>query len=191
MKDQPVLSGFGLRLEPAAEHHGEGLAAHAEPVLFALSVKAIPPSYDGVGLAHHLAALRATGALPYVIVRDGEPVGVTTYLDIRPEHRGIEVGYTWIGRRHQGTMVNPATKRLMLGHAFDTLGYERVQLKCDGRNIQSQRAIEKLGGVKEGVLRRHMVLPDGFVRDTVMYSILAAEWPAVRDRLEARLAAAK
>jgi RimJ/RimL family protein N-acetyltransferase len=109
-------------------------------------------------------------------------------MDIRPKHMGLEIGTTWIGRAHQGTKVNPESKLLLLAHAFERLGCERVQLKTDGRNLQSQHAIEKLGAVKEGVLRKHMIMPDGFVRDTVMYSIVAAEWPDVKRGLEARLA---
>jgi ribosomal-protein-alanine N-acetyltransferase len=186
---RPVpLEGYGIRLEPAKDAHAESLARHAQPEIFRYSVTAIPRQYDAEGLAGHLAALRAAGGYPYALVVDGQAVGVSCYLDVRPAHRGLEIGATWIGRTHQGTRVNPAAKRLLLGHAFEDLGMERVQLKCDARNLQSQRAIEKLGAVREGVLRRHMTLPDGTMRDTVMYSVLADEWPAVRERLEQRLA---
>ncbi len=108
-------------------------------------------------------------------------------MDVRPAHRGLEIGYTWIARAYQGTRVNPECKYLLLRHAFEKLGAIRVQLKTDGRNLQSQHAIEKLGAVKEGVLRKHLILPDGYVRDTVMYSITDSEWPHVKSRLEARL----
>jgi RimJ/RimL family protein N-acetyltransferase len=184
---QVPLEGFGLRLEPAEDAHAVDLAQHAQPELFRYSVTAIPHGYDAEGLAGQLSALRAAGGYPYALVVDGQAVGISCYLDVRPAHRGLEIGFTWIGKAFQGTHVNPAAKRLLLGHAFEDLGMERVQLKCDGRNVQSQRAIEKLGAIREGVLRRHMTLPDGFMRDTVMYSILADEWPAVRDRLERRL----
>jgi RimJ/RimL family protein N-acetyltransferase len=96
---------------------------------------------------------------------------------------------TWIGKPHRGTKVNPEIKLLMIGHAFEVMGCERVQLKTDGRNIHSQRAIEKLGAKKEGILRRHGQMPDCFMRDTVMYSILPEEWPEVKAGLLARLAA--
>lgn len=134
-----------------------------------------------------LSRLSDVLAFAMVLQEEGSAVGVSTYMDIRPEHLGLEIGRTWIGRDHQGTRVNPGAKLLMLRHAFETLGCQRVQLKTDLRNTQSQRAIEKLGAVKEGVLRKQMVMPDGFVRDTVMYSITADEWPAVEARLLERL----
>jgi RimJ/RimL family protein N-acetyltransferase len=123
-----------------------------------------------------------------ILIATGEPVGVSGYLEIRPEHRGIEVGRTWIGKANQGTRVNPESKHLLLRHAFETLGAIRVQLKTDLRNVQSQRAVEKLGAVREGVLRRYQIRSNGVIRDTVVYSILSEEWPEVRARLEARLA---
>lgn len=187
MIPQPVLEGFGLRLEPASGGHAEGLADNADLSLFQYSLSAIPPALDAAGLAYHLSALRESGVLPYVMVLDDEAVGVSCFMDIRPVHRGLEIGSTWIGKRFQGTRVNPAAKFLLLHHAFETLGYERVQLKCDARNVHSQRAIAKLGAKREGVLRRHMILPDGYVRDTVMFSIVAEEWPQVRDGLLKRL----
>ena len=112
---------------------------------------------------------------------------MTTYLDIRAPHDGLEIGWTWYAEEHRGTRVNPECKLLMLTHAFEMLKCVRVQLKCDERNMQSQRAIEKLGAKREGVLRRHGILPDGFVRNTVMYSIIDSEWPTVRSGLKARL----
>jgi RimJ/RimL family protein N-acetyltransferase len=117
----------------------------------------------------------------------GRAVGTSSYLDAQPEHRGVEIGFTWIAPAHRGTSVNPESKLLMLSHAFDEKGAERVQLKCDARNTQSQAAIARLGAVREGVLRKHRVLPDGFVRDTVMFSITRAEWPGVREGLGARI----
>jgi RimJ/RimL family protein N-acetyltransferase len=108
-------------------------------------------------------------------------------MDIQNANRGVEIGTTWIGRAYHGTRVNPEAKYLLLRHAFEEQGAIRVQLKTDSRNQQSQRAIEKLGAVKEGVLRNHMIMPDGYFRHTVMYSITDAEWPAAKARLEARL----
>jgi RimJ/RimL family protein N-acetyltransferase len=113
---------------------------------------------------------------------------MTGYLEIRPAHRGLEIGRTWIGRAFQGTRVNPESKLLLLRHAFEDLGAARVQLKTDVRNLQSQRAIEKLGAVKEGVLRRYQMRSNGFIRDTMVFSIIAEEWPAVKAGLERRLA---
>jgi RimJ/RimL family protein N-acetyltransferase len=114
-------------------------------------------------------------------------VGSTRFGDIAPEHGRVEIGWTWIAPSRQRSAVNTEAKLLQLTYAFDTLGAGRVALKTDLRNERSQRAIERLGAVREGVLRRHLRLPDGHVRDTVYYSILADEWPAVRARLEERL----
>ena len=130
---------------------------------------------------------RDGSAWPFATVENesGRAIGSTRYFDIRPEHRGLEIGWTWIGVAHQRTAANTECKRLLLVHAFDVLGALRVQLKTDARNVRSQRAIERIGAVREGVLRAHMILPDGFVRDSVMYSITSADWPAVKSRLEA------
>ena len=112
---------------------------------------------------------------------------MTSYLDIRPRDLGVEIGFTWIAASCQRTAVNPESKYLLLRHAFDDQKAQRVQLKTDLRNVQSQKALEKLGAVREGVLRKHMMRPDGHLRDTVMYSIIAEEWPQVCAGLEARL----
>jgi len=125
------------------------------------------------------------------VVRDranGRVVGSTSFLDIRPAHRGLEIGFTWYDPACRGTRINPACKALMLERAFDERGCVRVQLKCDNRNELSKRAISKLGAVFEGVLRKHMIMPDGFIRDTAMFSITPEEWPTVRAGLRARLA---
>lgn len=115
-------------------------------------------------------------------------MGSKSYLDVAPEHLRIEIGWTWLGAPARRTAVNTECKLLLLRHAFETLGCGRVQLKTDGRNLRSQTAIARLGAVREGVLRKHVILPDGFVRDTVMFSITADEWPGVRARLEDFLA---
>jgi ribosomal-protein-alanine N-acetyltransferase len=189
MKVQPVtLEGTHVRLEPLAERHAEGLAAAAGPEFFPYHVPPDELSPDGFRRQIREFAAKSD-MLPFAtLVRVGERVvGMTSYLDIAEEHRRLEIGSTWIGRPWQGTAVNPECKLLLMAHAFETLGALRVQLKTDARNRQSQRAIEKLGAVREGVLRKHMVLPDGHVRDTVMYSVTHEEWPAVRAGLEERL----
>jgi RimJ/RimL family protein N-acetyltransferase len=124
----------------------------------------------------------------------GQVVGGTCYLDIRPRHRGVEIGATFYAKRVRGTKINPACKRLLLGYAFEEafggdgrVGCERVQLKCDGRNVASRGGIEKLGARFEGTLRKHMVMHGGFVRDTLMYSIVRDEWARVREGLDQRL----
>jgi RimJ/RimL family protein N-acetyltransferase len=118
----------------------------------------------------------------------GRAIGATRFGDIAPEHGRVEIGWTWIAPSHQRSAVNTEAKLLQLSYAFDELGATRVALKTDGRNEGSQAAIARLGAVREGVLRRHLRLPDGFIRDTVYYSILSDEWPAVKARLQERLA---
>jgi RimJ/RimL family protein N-acetyltransferase len=183
----PRLEGFGITLDPEAEAHASAIGRSADFDYYTFFPSVPPRTLDEEGFARYIAGVRETGAKPYAILAGDEAVGMTTFMDIRRRHRGLEIGGTWIARAHQRTHVNPATKYLMLHHAFETLGWERVQLKCDARNLQSRRAIDKLGATFEGILRKHMILPDGFVRDTVMYSIVRAEWPGVRGRLEARL----
>ncbi len=124
--------------------------------------------------------------IPFVIedTENNRLVGSTRYCDIQPAHRNLEIGWTWLTPDVWRTRVNTECKFLLLRHAFETLGAVRVCLKTDNRNVRSQQAIERLGGVREGVLRRHRILPDGFIRDSVYFSIVDAEWPAVKDRLE-------
>lgn len=184
-----VLEGKAVRLEPLAAEHAASLARVAEPALF---VHHFPPrELSQEGFREQIAGF---GALPnfcafaQVDVETGSAVGITSYLDIRPEHRALEIGFTWIAKPWQGTRINPEAKFLLLAHAFDALAAIRVQLKTDERNLQSQAAISKLGAVREGTLRNQMILPDGHYRNTVMFSITDAEWPAVRDRLRQRLA---
>jgi len=191
MKVEPVfLEGRTLRLEPLSLDHAPGLWPHAGPEVFHwLADLPLDGSYeafrDWIG-----ETMRRPASLTFamIVAETGEPAGVSGYLEIRPDHRGIEIGRTWIGKAHQGSRVNPESKLLLFRHAFETLGAIRVQLKTDLRNLQSQRAIEKLGAVREGVLRRYQIRSNGEARDTVMYSVLAEEWPALKARLEARLA---
>ena len=124
--------------------------------------------------------------LPFVAIHlaSGRAAGATRYLNIMPQDRGLEIGGTWYGPEFQRTVVNTECKYLLLHHAFETLGCIRVQLKTDLRNERSQKAIERIGAVKEGVLRNHMILPDGHIRHSVYYSILDTEWPEVKKRLE-------
>jgi RimJ/RimL family protein N-acetyltransferase len=124
--------------------------------------------------------------LPFVAIQleSGHVAGATRYLNIMPDDRGLEIGGTWYGPEFQRTLVNTECKYLLLCHAFETLGCIRVQLKTDLRNERSQKAIERIGAVKEGVLRNHMILPDGHYRHSVFYSILDTEWGEVKKRLE-------
>lgn len=118
----------------------------------------------------------------------GEVAGWSSYLDVSVPDERLEIGWTAYGRPHWAGVVNPATKLLLMGHAFDDLGFGRVMLKTDARNVRSQEAIARLGAVREGVLRRYQRRADGSIRDTVVYSVLAEEWPAVRAGLQGRLA---
>ena len=124
--------------------------------------------------------------LPFVAIHlaSGRVAGATRYLNILPKDRGLEVGGTWYGTEFQRTAVNTECKYLLLKHAFETLGVIRVQMKTDLRNERSQKAMERIGAKKEGVLRNHMILPDGRYRDSVFYSILDSEWPDVKKKLE-------
>lgn len=139
-----------------------------------------------LGLIEYLLAEQARGTdLPFTVIdqSSGRAIGMTRYMDIQPGNRAVEIGGTWYGVAYQRTGVNTECKFLLLQHAFDVLGCIRVQIKTDLRNERSQKAIERIGAVREGVLRDHMVLPDGTVRSSVYYSVLASEWPAVRQRI--------
>ena len=133
--------------------------------------------------------LSRKGDVPFVAVHlaSGWVDGATRYLNVMPKDRGLELGGTWYGLDFQRTAVNTECKYLLLRHAFETLGAIRVQLKTDLRNVRSQKAIERIGGVKEGVFRNHMILPDGTIRHSMYYSIIASEWPSVKTRLEEML----
>ena len=185
----PTLVGRHARLEPLHASHAPDLFAAADPATFQYHLNT-PDAWTPGAFAvfiDRLIAMPGRATLAILDAHTGRAIGSTAFMEIRPEHLGLEIGATWITPPARGTRVNPESKRLMLAHAFDTLGAIRVQLKCDGRNLHSQRAIAKLGATREGVLRRHMRAPDGYMRDTVYYSILRDEWPAVRAALDARL----
>ncbi len=190
MKVEPLtLRGRFVQLEPLALRHAADLAHTGSPELFRY-MNHSPASWDVRGLERYISEATASPeriAFAIVDLARDQAVGTSSYFDIRAAHRGLEIGHTWIARSAQGTRVNPEAKLLLLEHAFERLGCIRVQLKTDSRNEQSQRAMLKLGCVREGVLRKHMVMPDGHLRDTVLFSITNEEWPAVRSRLEARL----
>ncbi|MGH8775414.1 MAG: GNAT family N-acetyltransferase [Jiangellaceae bacterium] len=183
-----------VALEPLAPSHAPELAAAVgNPAELFRWMSIWMPATDLSGMVGVVAAFveaaRRGELAPWAIRRrrDGALVGSTSYLDIDVANRHVEVGATWIGEAWWRTEVNTATKLLVLGHAFDTLGMERVALKTHHLNVRSHVAIERLGAVREGVLRHHMLHPDGRWRDTVYYSILRDEWPAARNRLLDRL----
>jgi len=185
-----VLEGKWVLLEPLEERHALDLSRFGSRKTFEWFVTGLPPEDNHEGfLAYVRFVLKrpATVSFAVVLKETGEAIGSTSYLDIRPADRHVEIGMTWIGESFRGGFVNPEMKLLMLAHAFEDLRAYRVTLKTDARNLQSQAAIAKLGAMREGTLRRHGVMPDGFVRDTVMFSVIPEEWPVVRSGLEARL----
>ena len=190
---QPVtLEGRGIRLEPLTRDHQPALAtAAADGRLWELWFTTVPaPEGMAAYVATALEGQRNGHMLPWVVreLATGAIVGSTRYHDIVPAIDRVEIGYTWYSASRQRTAVNTTCKLLLLAHAFDTLGCEVVGLRTDNFNFRSQRAIEALGAKKDGVLRHHAMRRDGSVRNSVMYSILAAEWPDVRKHLELRLA---
>jgi RimJ/RimL family protein N-acetyltransferase len=187
-----VFDGRFVRLEPLGEQHRSDLevAVAEDPEAVRLGAGVFVQHgweawYDeaAAGVADGRYVAWATIALD-----TGRAVGSTRFGDIDVPSERVEIGWTFLAPSRWRTAINSEAKLLQLRYAFDDLGAGRVGLKTDARNLRSQAAIERLGGVREGVLRRHMRLPDGFIRDSVYYSILRDEWPAERDRLEVRLA---
>lgn len=194
MHVEPVtLVGDVVLVEPLAASHVDDLYAAAQDEAIWAYMPTDPSGSPAAMSAWVQAALalRDTGTqLPFAIIEraSGRAVGSTRYLNISPPDRALEIGWTWLGRDAQRTAVNTECKYLLLRHAFEQLGALRMQIKTDARNLTSQRAIERLGAVREGVLRKHMLVQHGHQRDTVMYSIVDDEWPAIKARLEQRLA---
>ena len=186
----PTLSGAWVRLEPLVAGHREQLrAAAADPRIWEATLTrgdgaSFDPWFDET-----MAEQRAGRRVPFTVIRqdDGSVIGSTSYLDVALRHRRLEIGSTWYRPDQWGTRVNPECKLLLLRHAFEVVGVNRVALVTDGINHRSQAAIAKLGAVREAVLRSHMIVEGGRVRDSVIFSILAAEWPAVREGLLRRL----
>jgi ribosomal-protein-alanine N-acetyltransferase len=192
-----------IRLVPLEIRHAADLFAVADQELFRHSMQA-PPEWSVRGFELELTKVNSLpGVVAFAIVlasgdggaRQERAIGRTTFMDIKPEHRGLEIGRTWIGRAYHGTRVNPEAKYLMLRHAFESLAPAaiRVQLTTNGTNVHSQAAIAKLGAVREGVLRKARIMPpvldrtEPAVRDWVHYSIVDDEWPGVKAQLEQRL----
>jgi RimJ/RimL family protein N-acetyltransferase len=185
-----MLEGTRVRLEPLSVAHAAGLAEIAEDGLFRFFAGFRPKGHTAAAGKEYVRNVCAqANKVSFAIIdrSTGKPVGSTSFMDIREEHRGLEIGSTWLTSSVQGSAVNPEAKLLMLTHAFEVLGAIRVQFRTDLRNLQSQRAIEKLGAIRDGVFRRDTIMPDGFIRDSVFYSILPEEWPAVKAGLLARL----
>ena len=188
-----VLEGRHVRLEPLEARHLEGLraAGDEDPDIFRF-MTLNPVIVGWETWFAEAAAGQATGR--YVcwatVLRDGcRVIGSTRYGDIEPAHGRVEIGWTWLAQSQRRTAANTEAKYLQLRHAFDDLGATRVAFKTDARNERAQHALERIGAIREGVLRSHTRLSDGYLRDTVYYSVIAPEWPGVRKRLEARLEA--
>lgn len=184
-----VLQGKHARLEPMTEAHAPALAeiGIGQPFWDFMVYGQINAIAEMRNWVLDILARADKGTdLPFAVIHlaSGQVAGATRYLNIMPNDRGLEIGGTWYGPEFQRTAVNTECKYLLLKQAFETLGCIRVQLKTDSRNERSQRAIERIGAVKEGVLRNHMILPDGSYRHSVYYSILDTEWPVVKKRLE-------
>jgi RimJ/RimL family protein N-acetyltransferase len=187
-----VLTGKHVRLEPMTEAHIPGLTeiGVGQPFWHFMLYGDINTVDDMRDWVMDILSRAEKGTdLPFVAIHlaSGRVAGATRYLNIMPQDRGLEIGGTWYGPEFQRTTVNTECKYLLLRHAFETLGCIRVQLKTDLRNERSQKAIERIGAVKEGLLRNHMILPDGHYRHSVFYSILDTEWPGVKKRLEEML----
>jgi RimJ/RimL family protein N-acetyltransferase len=185
---EPVtLAGAHVILEPAADRHVPDLLAAAQDDLVWAWLPWPRPRTEA-DVADMLAGERRL-AHPFAQVdaATGRAVGITTYRDVDERHRTLEIGGTWLGRPWWRTAINTEAKLLILGHAFELLQANRVAIKTDIRNERSQAAIERLGAKREGVLRHQYIRPDGTLRDTVLYSVIPEEWPAVRASLRQRL----
>jgi N-acetyltransferase len=181
-----VLTGVHVRLEPMTEAHIPGLAEIGVGQSFWQFMLYGDMNTEDDMRKWVMDILGRAADVPFVAMHlpSGRVAGATRYLNIMPHDRGLEIGGTWYGPEFQRTAVNTECKYLLMGHAFETLGAIRVQLKTDSRNERSQRAIERIGAKKEGILRNHMILQGGYFRHSVFYSVLDTEWPEVKKNLE-------
>ena len=193
-KLEPVtLEGAHVRLEPLSETHLDDLCrVGLDPDIWRWTTSTISSREELRGFIDQaLRDARAGTALPFATIhrRSGRAVGSTRFGNIAMEHRRLEVGWTWLGRDYQRTAINTEAKYLMLRHAFEVIGIHRVEIKTDVLNERSRAAIVRLGAKEEGILRKHLITDSGRARDSVMHSIIDDEWPGVRARLEALMAA--
>lgn len=188
--DPVVLRGDLVTLEPMApDHHDDLVTAARDGELWRLSFTSVPqPAAMAARIAAHAERQAAGSMLPFTVryTPTGEVVGSTTFLNAAAEHHRVEIGYTWYAARFQRSGVNAETKLLMLTHAFETWDCVAVEFRTHWLNHRSRGALERLGAKLDGVLRSHQIMPDGSLRDTAVYSIVAAEWPAVRAELRQR-----
>jgi RimJ/RimL family protein N-acetyltransferase len=181
-----VLEGEAVRLEPMSQDHAQGLynrGRSAEDWAYMPRACFIDQADCRQWIDE---ALELPASQPFTIFEraKGKVVGSTRFLNIRPAHRSLEIGWTWLGQDWQRSAVNTEAKKLLLAHAFERLACIRVEFKTDARNQRSQRALERLGATREGVLRQHMIVQGGHYRDSVYFSVIDREWPEVKERLE-------
>ena len=188
-----VLDGTAVRLEPLGLHHLDGLTeVGLDPTLWTTTTTRVTSREEMRSYVMEALAEQAAGtALPFATVEraSGIVVGSTRFANAAPEHRRVEIGWTWIAPRWQRTVVNTEAKYLMLRHAFDVMGMRRVELKTSTTNAASRNAMLRIGATEEGILRQHMLRWDGSSRDSVYFSVLDGEWPVVKRRLETMLVA--
>ena len=185
----PVTLEFnGVRLEPLGLHHAEGLRAAAmDGELWTLRITSVPEPHDVEAYIQRALDMPDRVAFAVLDAAKGEVIGSTSYHDILPAVDRVEIGWTWYAKSRQRSHVNTSCKLLLLVHAFDTLGCAVVGWRTDIFNVASQKAIERLGAKKDGVIRHHAVRRDGSIRDTVMYSLLRGEWPEIKTQLHYQL----
>ena len=186
-----TLAGRHVRLEPLGREHVDALgAAAADGELSRLWFTGVPaPEATAAWVGAALEMRERCGALPFVVrdLASGTIVGSTRYFNVEAAHRRLEIGHTWYARRAQRTAINTECKLLLLTHAFETLGCIAVEFRTSFFNFASRAAIARLGARQDGILRQHQILPDGTLRDTVVFSIVAGEWPAVKRHLRFEL----
>ena len=186
-----VLTGRRVRLEPLSTDHLDDLVGVGlDQSIWTLTI-ARPADRAGIE-AWLRAAITGAAAgvdVPFATIdlASGRAVGSTRFMSIVPDHRRLEIGWTWVGTAYQRTGLNREAKALQLGHAFDVLGANRVEFKTDARNDKSRSALLGIGATFEGIFREHMIMPTGPLRDSAYYSVISTEWPEVRDRLRASL----
>ena len=186
-----VLTGRRVRLEPLSTDHLDDLVrVGLDQSIWALTI-ARPTDRAGIEAWLRAAITGATAGVdvPFATIdlASGRAVGSTRFMSIVPDHRRLEIGWTWVGTAYQRTGLNREAKALQLGHAFDVLGANRVEFKTDARNDKSRSALLGIGATFEGIFREHMIMPTGPLRDSAYYSVISTEWPEVRDRLRASL----
>lgn len=185
-----VLAGRWVQLEPLDSSHRESLREAADDErIWRYTIEVARGKGFDLWFDQALAEQQAGRRIPFAVLHlpDGRLIGSTSFLDVVERHKRVEIGSTWYVPDFWGTAINPECKLLLLSHAFDVFRVNRVALVTDRMNERSQAAIAKLGAIREGLLRNHMVVQEGRLRDSVVFSILASEWPEVRERLRSRL----